>query len=240
VNKIDVAASDGPRYKLSVAEIGRSIAAQRPMDGAMSLILCHQCFSWVEPLGEQCPQCDFPLDARAPDPSPTELNAAIGQVVRRIGECRIARAVLPDRGSLYETTQGLFFVPHRLEQVKIVHGETSPRPLRTILAACLKTPWRLLSGAPGRRQAARMEIAVDEHRLLGPEDSGTLSLLLMQNPGVFFLARRSIDKVRWTLWGWTISRPNSLVLRVKPIVERGRFHERMSAWAAEIDEAVCS
>jgi len=239
VNKIDVAASDGPRYKLSVAEIGRSIAARRPRDGAMSLILCHQCFSWVEPLGEQCPQCDFPLDARAPDPSPEELSAAIGQFVRRIGECRIARAALPDRGSLYETTQGLFFVPHRLEQVKLVRGEKPPRRLRTVVAGWLKAPWRLLSGAPGGRRAARMEIAVDEHRPLGPEDSGKLSSLLMQNPGVFFLSRRSIDKVRWTLWGWTISRPNSLVLRLKPLVDRGRFHERMSAWAAELDEAVC-
>ena len=84
-----------------------------------------------------------------------------------------------------------------------------------------------------------MEIAVDEHCSLGPEDSGKLSALLMQNPGVFFLPRRSIHKIRWTLWGWTISRPNSLVLRFKPIADRGRFHERMSAWAAEVEEAVC-
>jgi hypothetical protein len=205
----------------------------------MSLILCHQCFSWVEPIGEQCPQCDFPLDARAPDPSSEALSAAIGQVVRRIGEVRVARAALPDRGSLYETTRGLFFVPDRLEQVKLVRGETSPRQLRTVLAGWLSARRGLLQQAPGRRSAARVEIAVDEQRILGPNDSGKLSALLMQNPGVFFLPRRSIHKIRWTLWGWTISRPNSLVLRFKPIADRGRFHERMSAWAAEVDEAVC-
>jgi hypothetical protein len=205
----------------------------------MSLILCHQCFSWVEPIGEQCPQCDFPLDARSPDPSTEELSAAIGQVVRRFGEVRVARAALPDRGSLYETTRGLFFVPHRLEQVKLVRGESAPRRLRTVLAAWLSAPLGMLPRTPGRTSATRMEIAVDEHRPLGPEDSGKLAALLMQNPGVFFLPSRSIHKIRWTLWGWTISRPNSLVLRFKPIADRGRFHERMSAWAAQVEEAVC-
>jgi hypothetical protein len=205
----------------------------------MSLILCHHCFSWVEPLGDQCPQCDFPLDARAPDPTPDELNAAIGHIVRCLGEVRIARSELPDRGSLYETTQGLFFVPHRLEQVKLVRGQTSPRPLRTILASWLSTPWELLQGAPDRKATARMEIAVDEHRPLAPEESGKLAMLLMQNPGVFFLPRRSIHKVRWTLRGWIIARPNNLALRFKPITDRGRFHERMSAWAVEVEESVC-
>lgn len=205
----------------------------------MSLILCHQCFTWVEPLADQCPQCDFPLDARAPDPSPEELNAVIGRVVGRLGEVRIARVDLPDRGSLYETTRGLFFVPHRLEQVKLVRDKTPPRRLRTLLAAWLRAPWELLRPDRGRRSQARMEIAVDEHPPLGPEDSGKLPALLMQNPGVFFLPRRSIHKVRWTLWGWMISRPNSLTLRVKPMIDRGRFHERMSAWAAEVEEAVC-
>jgi hypothetical protein len=205
----------------------------------MSLILCHHCFSWVEPLGEQCPQCDYPLDARAPDPSPEELNAAIGQIVRRIGEVRVAGASLPDCGSLYETTRGLFFVPHRLEQVKLVRGDSSPRQFRSLLSDWLNAPRTLLYGASDQKSTARVEIAVDEHLPLGPEESDKLATLLMQNPGVFFLPRRSIDKVRWTLWGWTISRPNSLTLRFKPLVDRGRFHERMSAWAAEVQGAVC-
>ena len=205
----------------------------------MSLILCHHCFSWVEPLGEQCPQCDFPLDARSPDPSPDELAIAIGRVVRRMGEVRITRAELPDRGSLYETSNGLFFVPHRLEQVKLVSDEKPPRSLSAVLAGWLTAPQRLFSRSQHPRRATRMEIAVDEARPLGPEDSSKLSALLMQNPGVFFVSRRSIHKIRWTLWGWTIARPNSLVLRLKPLVDRGRFHERMSAWAAQLDEAVC-
>ena len=84
-----------------------------------------------------------------------------------------------------------------------------------------------------------MEVAVDQPRVLGPEDSGKLAGLLMQNPGVFFLPRRSIQKIRWTLWGWTILRHNSLALRLKPTLDRGRFHERMTAWAAAVEEVVC-
>jgi hypothetical protein len=209
------------------------------MDRTMSLILCHQCFTWVEPLGEQCPQCDFPLDARSPDPTPEELSTAIGQIVSRMGEVRVARVDLPGQGSLYETTQGLFFVPHRLEQVKLVRGESGPRQIRKVLADWLSAPLDRLRGVPNRQSIARMEIAIDEPHPLGPEDSGKLASLLMQNPGIFFLPRRSIHKVRWTLRGWTISRPNSLTLRLKPIAERGRFHERMSAWAADVEEAVC-
>jgi hypothetical protein len=205
----------------------------------MSLMLCHHCFAWVEPLGEQCPQCDYPLDARAPDPTPDELNTAIGRIVSRIGEIRIARIDLPGQGSLYETTRGLFFVPHRLEQVKLVRGESAPRPFRTALAAWLSAPFELLRGEFSHHSSTRMEVAVDEPRPLGPEDSGKLASLLMQNPGVFFLPRRSIHKVRWTMRGWIISRPNSLTLRFKPTVERGRFHERMNAWAAHFEEAVC-
>lgn len=103
----------------------------------MSLMLCHHCFTWVEPLGDQCPQCDYPLDARSPDPSSEQLNASIGPIVGRMGEVRISRFDLPGQGTLYETTQGLFFVPHRLEQVKLVRGDSAPRPFRSMLAAWL-------------------------------------------------------------------------------------------------------
>ena len=84
-----------------------------------------------------------------------------------------------------------------------------------------------------------MEVAVDEHRLLSPRDSADLPALLMQNPGVFFLARRSVQDIRHTFWGWTISRRNSLVLRLKPIGDRMAFHERMAAFSVGIHEAVC-
>jgi hypothetical protein len=205
----------------------------------MSLLLCHHCFTWVEPLGDQCPQCDYPLDARSPDPTPQQLNASIGRIVSRFGEVRISRVDLPGQGTLYETTLGLFFVPHRLEQVKLVRGESAARPFRSMLAAWLTAPLDALRGEPHHQSATRMEVAVDAPRLLGPDDSGQLATLLMQNPGVFFLPRRAIQKVRWTLRGWTISRQNNLTLRMKPTEDRGRFHERMNAWAAQIEEAVC-
>ena len=140
-----------PRRTRRPAPSGREALGTGARDSLMSLILCHQCFSWVEPIGEQCPQCDFPLDARAPDPSPEELNAAIGSLVRPMGEIRIARAELPERGWLYETNHGLFFVPNRLEQVKLVPRGSSPKPMRSLLAAWLRIPRSLFpTRRPGR------------------------------------------------------------------------------------------
>jgi hypothetical protein len=204
----------------------------------MSLLLCHRCFSWVEPIGEQCPQCDFPLDARSPDPPPAQLGAAIGRLVGRIGDVRISRTSLPDRGSLYETTRGLFFVPHRLEQVKVVPGLAPDHRPAPTLSSSLRNSLSLL-WSPSESRAARMALSIEHQRPLGPQDSGKLPTLLMQNPGVFFLARHSIQAIRYSIWGWTIVRPNSLVLRLKPIADRNGFHDRMAALAADIREAVC-
>jgi len=204
----------------------------------MALMLCHQCLSWVEPLGEQCPQCDFPLDARTPDPTSEELGAVIGRLIRHIGDVRIARTALPNRGSLYETTRGLFFVPHRLEDVRLVRGAATRARWRKVFSALQNIPHAIF-GLRGYRTAPQVEIAVDLHTHLSPQDSKELPILLMSNPGVFFLSRRSIHRIQRRLWGWMISRPNSLALRLKPIADRSEFHERMSAFALGIREAVC-
>jgi hypothetical protein len=200
----------------------------------MALILCHQCLSWVEPLGRQCPQCDFPLDARLPDPSPDKLSAVMGQLVRCIGDVRIARAPLPECGSLYETTHGLFFVPHRLERVRLIRGGAPQRTWRAMLRSFGRRAFRR---SEVHRPAMRMEVAVDSHQPLGPCDSGELPNLLMQNPGVFFLSWRSIQMVRRSFWGWTILRSNSLHLRLKPVGDHAGFHERMAELAAGVQEA---
>lgn len=222
----------GPLYRAAI------FASPNEQTVFMALMLCHQCLSWVEPLGEQCPQCDFPLDARIPDPTSEELGAVIGKLVRRIGDVRIARTALPNHGSLYETTRGLFFVPHRLEDVRLVHGAATLGGWRSVLSALQRIPYAVF-GLRGYRAAPRVEIAVDVHTQLNPQDSKELPNLLMSNPGVFFLSRRSIHRIQRTLWGWMISRPNSLSLRLKPLAERSEFHQRMSAFADGIREAVC-
>jgi hypothetical protein len=207
----------------------------------MALVLCRQCFAWVEPLGNQCPQCDYPLDVRTPDPSPQELGESIGRLVGRIGEVRIVRTALPDRGTLYETSNGLFFVPHRLEHARLGRGSAPRRRLRSFMAASLRAPLALFWTGPSRAGAARVEVAVDIPRPLEAHDSAELPHLLMRNPGVLFVHWRSIQHIRPSLWGWTVTRPNGLVLRLRPLGNRGSFGERMAAVATggRVREAVC-
>jgi hypothetical protein len=210
----------------------------------MALVLCQQCLTWVEPIAEQCPQCDYPIDLRTADPTLHELAAAIGPLVACLGPVRLGRATLPDRGQLYATAGGLFFVPDSAERVRLVPFERSGRSPRLLLRAFLRASLGSLRvGIPGKRRQyrspVRVEIRTEELPLLGPDDGERLPRLLMENPGAFFFARRSIRRIHRTFSGWAVVRPNNLALRVKPLGDRGVFHERMLAFAQEIHESVC-
>jgi hypothetical protein len=211
----------------------------------MALVLCQQCLSWVEPIAEQCPQCDYPVDLRAADPTLEELAVTIGPLVSRIGPVRIPRTALPDRGMLYATAGGLFFVPDYVERVRLVSASRHPRSLRSVVLAPFRMPLRVLRRGAlfgiwgGYRSPMRVEISRYDLPLLGSEDGDRLASLLMDNPGVFFFARRSIRSIRRTFSGWALVRPNNLTLRLKPLGDRASFHKRMAAFADEVDEAVC-
>ena len=211
----------------------------------MALVLCQQCLSWVEPIAEQCPQCDYPIDLRAPDPTLEEIAVAIGPLVSQIGPVRVSRTSLPDRGVIYATAGGLFFVPEYVECVRLIPAERYPRSVRSVLLAPLRVPLRILrrgtlSGLWGvYRSPMRVEISRIASPPLGPDDSDRLAGLLMDNPGVFFFARRSIRTIRRTFAGWTLMRANSLALRLRPLDDRASFHKQMTAFADEVHEAVC-
>jgi hypothetical protein len=210
----------------------------------MALVLCQQCLSWVEPIAEQCPQCDYPIDLRTPDPTLDELAAAIGPLVACLGPVRVSRIALPDRGQLYATAGGLFFVPDTAERVRLVPVNGSRRSFRSVLRTFYRASIATLRiGMPGTwrpyRSPVRVEIRTEELPLLSPDDGERLPRLLMENPGAFFFPRRSIRRINRTFSGWAVVRPNNLALRVKPMGDRSLFHERMSAFAHEIHEAVC-
>jgi len=156
---------------------------------------------------------------------------------------RISRSALPDRGLLYATGGGLFFVPQSVARVRMVPVERhSPR---SMLSALLRAPLGILRrgvalGAWGAyRSPMRVAISTHELPLLRPEDTDRLIPLLMDDPGVFFFSRRSIRTIRRTFSGWALVRPNNLTLRIKPLGDRAAFHKRMSAYADEVREAVC-
>lgn len=96
--------------------------------------------------------------------------------------------------------------------------------------------WR---AASNRRNSGRLEIAVANQGALGPLESDHLPHLLMANPGVLFLPRRSIHRIQRGFRGWTISRPNRLAIKLKPLGNREEFHARLSAFAGTIRESVC-
>ncbi|HET6326245.1 MAG TPA: hypothetical protein VFG04_16325 [Planctomycetaceae bacterium] len=217
----------------------------------MALVLCQQCLSWVEPIAEQCPQCDYPIDLRTADPTLDELAAAIGPLISRIGPVRILRATLPDRGFLYATAGGLFFVPQSVERVRLVPAEHVPHSPRSVLFGLARMSLRILRQAAltegemaigtwhAYRSPMRVEVSKHELPLPGPDEGGRLPGLLMDNPGAFFFSRRSIRTIRRTFSGWALMRPNNLALRIKPLGDRETFHSRMAAFADELREAVC-
>jgi hypothetical protein len=211
----------------------------------MALVLCQQCLSWVEPIAEQCPQCDYPIDLRTADPTAEELAAAIGPLISRIGPVRISRTALPGRGFLYATTGGLFFVPHSFERVRLVSAEHFRRSLRSIFFGLLRAPSRILRrgvahGVWGRyRSPMQVDISIHESPLLGPDDGDRLPGLLMDNPGICFFSRRSLRAIRHTFSGWALVRPNNFTLRVKPRGDRANFQKYMAYMSDDIREAVC-
>jgi hypothetical protein len=210
----------------------------------MALVLCQQCLSWVEPIAEQCAQCDYPIDLRTADPTLEELAAAIGPLISRIGPVRISRTALPDRGLLYATAGGLFFVPQSVERVSLVSADCFARSPRSMVLDWLRAPLRILRRAAlgawgGYRSPMRVQISRQELPLFGADDGDRLPALLMDNPGACFFSRRSIRTVRRAFSGWALVRPNNFTLRVKPLGDRAAFHKRMAAFSDEIREAVC-
>jgi len=207
----------------------------------MALVLCQQCLSWVEPIAEQCPQCDYPIDLRAADPTLEDLAATIGPLTSVIGPVRISRTVLPYRGVLYATTGGLFFLPESVERVRLVPTVLSPGslvraltriPMRILRLGTLRGAWNF------ERPHMRVEVFVQPSPRLGPGDGDQIPRLLMDDPGAFFFARRSIKSVRRTFSGWALVRPNNLTLRLKPLGDRAAFNEQMTALASEVLETV--
>lgn len=199
----------------------------------MSFLLCHECYSWVEPENERCPECDHSLDSAAPDPPLEFLAADIGTILFRIGEASVRRKMLPDRGMVYATTNGLYFLPHRLEHVTHLIEEDSPgSSLLWSLASLVWTPLILVAPFLKSRQVTPKQTPVLRPHYLTREESQQLPELLMQNPGVFFVPQKSIRLVIRKRSHWRIERLQGQTLKLTPIGNRQRFHDRMNELVA--------
>lgn len=195
----------------------------------MSFLLCHECLTWIEPYDGRCPECVSVVEASAPDPSRIALETAIGELLGRIGEVRIRRRMLPDRGTLYCTTNGLFFLPHSMENVELLveSRRVHPASLWRLAAAVWWPLMFVLPFVKTRQVETRMTRIVCPH-ILSADDGLQLPDLLMENPGVFFISRKSVRTIarRWN--AWIIRRKQGAPLRLRPESNARVFHTRMA------------
>ena len=194
----------------------------------MSFLLCHDCYAWVEPVGDRCPQCEQMIDPEASDPPLGVLTGVIGDLQHLIGEARVIRRNLPRTGLLYATTQGLLFVPHRTVYVsQTVEARTAGASLFWTLATAVWSPLLFVAPFVKSKRMEERSVAVDEPQYLEQDDSPRLPELLMQDPGTFYIPRRAIRAVRRWRHRWTIERVQAVPLKLWAEGDRPLFHREM-------------
>lgn len=182
----------------------------------MSLLLCHECYSWVLPDDGRCPDCQFTVDAATPDPSLDLLGQSIGELMHPIGEVRVRRKLLPERGMLYATTNGLFFLPHELRhETQFVESNDAGNSIVWHLAALAWSPLSLMLPFVKRNRVVAKSVRVFRPQLLSDDEGHRLPEFLMHNPGVFFIPRKVIRSVRRRRGNWIIERQYASTLRLR-------------------------
>jgi hypothetical protein len=200
----------------------------------MSLFLCHECYSWITPVDGRCPDCELIVDASVPDPPMQAIRSVIGDVVGLLGEVRVRRKLLPDHGMLYATTNGLYVLPHQLDQETRVTTQPA-EPLMWSLASLSWAPLALLRPLLepflGKKEQRAVQVAVLRPVALTSADNDHLPELLMDNPGVFFLRRQAIRGWRRRRRHWSIERDQGPPLKLSPESDRNLVHRRLSQLA---------
>jgi len=195
----------------------------------MALLLCHECYSWVEPRSGHCPDCLARADLNEADPAPPQLRATLGELTGKLGEVTVRRRPFSGPGLLYTTTQGLYFLPHHVNDITDEYGQNHDVGQTVIwsVAATLWAPLYLLM--PLLRTSSRngSTVSIYHPQLLSPDQSDLLSDLLMDNPGAFFVPSRAVRTVQQRWRGWVIERDHGTKLHLKPTSTRGNFDRRM-------------
>lgn len=205
-----------------------------------ALILCRECYSWAEPKADLCPICAVTLDLNQPDPTLETLEEAIGPIELCLGEVITPRKLLPDRGMLYGTSGGLLFVPHDLSRTTVPSQSwPASASLLWAVAAVLWSPLAVAGALLRFKMMQPREILLPVPRRLKEGESTVAAAQLMDDPGTFFIPRRSIRIIRRTWRGWTIDCHDRKPIWFRPtepaaFIDRLRHAACRSSWAAAI------
>jgi len=195
----------------------------------MTFLLCHDCYSWVEPINDRCPACQSLVLTSSPDLPERVLQELIGDEVHRLGEVRVERRLLPDTGFLYATERGLCFVPHRVDQEsQLIVVEDVESSVMWSLASLAFTPLVVVLPFVKKKGLKEKQVSVLRPPPVKSPERSRLPELLMQNPGVFFIPRGSIRRAgrRWNRW--RIDRTEGFSMKFSPIRDRRSFHVRVA------------
>lgn len=192
----------------------------------MSFVLCHDCYTWVEPEENRCPECQLVMDLSEVDPPLDQLRSVMGDLIQHLGEVRIPRRLLPEWGTLYATTEGLFFVPHELDhslrwQTTEINGTTLMWSLGAFVWSPLLVLFPFIRGTTEQKS-----VEVLRPRYLMDETYCELPDVLMNNPGAFFLSRRQIRAVSRKRKRWIIERTLGNNLQLSPVEPVQPFDEK--------------
>ncbi len=170
----------------------------------MMLLLCPECCQWREPAEGRCSMCCGTLDLAVPDPALDSIADEIGEQSGWIGKGDLLRTVLPKRGCLYSTTNGLLFVPDDSRVILF----SDVRPVATAQRGLGRLVARLWSRLTRRGGIERFAC---EQRASGLSASDRLALagLLCSDPGVWFLARAMIASWRRQRGQWEFARTDA-------------------------------
>ena len=155
------------------------------------------------------------------------LEQEIGPVVRALGEVRIATKMLPDLGTLYQTTNGLFFLPYHFEKVtRIAHR---PEPSTSLLWTLAAIIWPyLLIALPFIGSKSSYFESQDVHSdPLTEGDNKSLAEALTERRGSIFIPHSTIEAIspRWRRW--KVQRVQRTAILVTPLEDRHEFARRL-------------
>lgn len=194
----------------------------------MALLLCHECYFWVPPRNGRCPECDHGIDSGSPDPSADALDRVVGSALRPLGGVHMPRRLLPERGTLYETANGLYFLPHvMLRRLELVERTEAGRSLMWTLASVAFAPLILVLPFLRFRKLTQEEVPVFEPAPLPDPERDQLGRRLLENPGAFFVPRKSIRRLKRRRGRWIIERRVGRKLKLRPEHDNGQLGEEM-------------